>query len=471
MPLRSPRTRMLFGATSVIMCAIAISFAAAERAEPMLYRIFLTDGATLVSYGDYARVGDRVVFSMALGLDAADPRAQLVSIPSASVDWDSTERYAESLRYVHYAATRGEAEFTLLTAEVARALNEMALTSDLARRAEVAQYARQKLVEWTRANYGYRAEEVREIVVLLDEAISGFQAANPNGSFDLSFVATTERPPRVPLMPKPSLQEAIAQALTASRLTPVPAERLTLLQAVIFELDSAGGRVPPGALPGWARSAHALAKRELEVELAVERAYGDFARVMFTRASAAASRADVKAVRRVVAELLKRDEELGRKRPDHVAALLTAVDRQLDAARRLKLARDRWTLRVHAYRLYRRGLDEPLEQFDLSREALDDIRLLAGPDPTTLEDLEARLRAITRVLAQALPPSELQSVHGLFSRALALAASAVRLRHQAIDTGELGVAWDAAAAASGSLMLFDRARTELDRSLRIPELN
>jgi len=471
---------MLFGATSVIMCATAMAVAAAERAEPMLYRIFLTDGATLVSYGDYARVGDRVVFSMALGLDAADPRTQLVSIPSASVDWDSTDRYAESLRYVYYAATRGEAEFTLLTAEVARVLNEMALTSDPARRAEIAQYARQKLVEWTRANYGYRAEEVREIVVLLDEAISGFQAANLNGSFDLSFVATTARPPRVPLIPKPSLQEAIAQALTASRLTPVPAERLTLLQAVIFELDSAGGRVPPGApgaaavlgtLPGWARSAHALAKRELEAELAVERAYGDFARVMFTRASAAASRADVKAVRRVVAELLKRDEELGRKRPDHVAALLTAVDRELDAARRLKLARDRWTLRVHAYRLYRRGLDEPLEQFDLSRAALDDIRLLAGPDPTTLEELEARLRAITRVLEQALPPSELQSVHGLFSRALALAASAVRLRHQAIDMGELGVAWDAAAAASGSLMLFDRARKELDRSLRIPELN
>ena len=37
-----------------------------------LFRVFLNDGTAVVSYGEYARVGDRLVFSMPVGaVDAA----------------------------------------------------------------------------------------------------------------------------------------------------------------------------------------------------------------------------------------------------------------------------------------------------------------------------------------------------------------------------------------------------------------
>ena len=47
------------------------------RPTPTLYRVFLTDGSTLVSYGEFARVADLVVLSLPLGGTPAAPRLQL----------------------------------------------------------------------------------------------------------------------------------------------------------------------------------------------------------------------------------------------------------------------------------------------------------------------------------------------------------------------------------------------------------
>ena len=82
--------------------------AAAENTDAVLHRIFLSDGDTLVSYGEYVRVGDRVIFSIPLGADPGATRTQLVSIPASVVDWPRTERYIESARHAHYTATRAE---------------------------------------------------------------------------------------------------------------------------------------------------------------------------------------------------------------------------------------------------------------------------------------------------------------------------------------------------------------------------
>ena len=94
----------------------------ALAAEALLYRIFLQDGSTLVSYGDFARVADRVVFSIPIGgLDGPAPTLHLVSISESSVDWDRTDRYAQATRARQYAATQGEADFDVLSTDVARA--------------------------------------------------------------------------------------------------------------------------------------------------------------------------------------------------------------------------------------------------------------------------------------------------------------------------------------------------------------
>src|SRR5688572_9552205 len=74
-------------------------------AEAVLYRVFLRDGSTIVSYGDYARVGDRVVLSVPIGA-GEQPQLQLVTITEASVDWQLTDRYAEVARANRYADTR-----------------------------------------------------------------------------------------------------------------------------------------------------------------------------------------------------------------------------------------------------------------------------------------------------------------------------------------------------------------------------
>ena len=58
------------GSTIVVLC-LSLSVLSAQSIQPVapapaatLFRVFLKDGTTLVSYGEVARVGDRVVFSM-----------------------------------------------------------------------------------------------------------------------------------------------------------------------------------------------------------------------------------------------------------------------------------------------------------------------------------------------------------------------------------------------------------------------
>ena len=66
--MRSPSLLRAVGALVAASLVCVASHAAAradDDAAGVLYRIVLTDGATLVSYGEYARVADRVVFSLA----------------------------------------------------------------------------------------------------------------------------------------------------------------------------------------------------------------------------------------------------------------------------------------------------------------------------------------------------------------------------------------------------------------------
>ena len=68
--------------------------------EAPLFRVFLKDGSSLVSYGELARVADRVVFSMPTAASVDNPELHLVDISSDRVDWERTANYAESARAV-----------------------------------------------------------------------------------------------------------------------------------------------------------------------------------------------------------------------------------------------------------------------------------------------------------------------------------------------------------------------------------
>jgi len=90
---------------------------AAHAADATLLRLFLRDGTSVVSFGEFARLDDQVVFSMPVGGPADQPRLHIVTLPASEVDWARTERYAAAARYQRYAETRGEDDFQLLSSD------------------------------------------------------------------------------------------------------------------------------------------------------------------------------------------------------------------------------------------------------------------------------------------------------------------------------------------------------------------
>src|SRR5438105_15958264 len=149
-----------FAGALVAACLLmpARAWAAPEAA---LLRVFLKDGSALVSFGEFARVGDRVVFSMPLNADA-EPSLHLVNIAADRVDWDRTNRYAESARATRYLSTMAENDYIALSNEVARTLSDVSQASDASKRLALVERARKTLAEWPRNHFSYRSNEVRQ---------------------------------------------------------------------------------------------------------------------------------------------------------------------------------------------------------------------------------------------------------------------------------------------------------------------
>lgn len=436
----------------------------ADELDATILRVFLKDGTAIASFGEYARVGDRIIFSMLLGA-GSPPRLQLVNLPASAIDWASTSRYADAARYARYVASRADADYTALTNEVAKALNQIALASDTSAKLDVAMRVRRLLAHWPSQHYGYRAGNVQEMAMLLEEAISELRASAGERQFALSLVATAEPPSTSLLLPPPTVSETIEQGLAVANATDVAAERLSLLQTVASLVGEAVASLP-GPWVTWARES---VRQAIEIEARIEREYGQLARRLLGLANARAAHADVRGVESVVRAARRVDARLGGKRPDQMAALMAELDRRLDAARRLRLARDQWTLNIDHYRAYRREALPLFEQLDRNRADLEQIRSLAGPDVEALESLVRRLQASLARAAGIQAPADLQSLHATLVSALQLGANAARLRQAAARSASLPLAWDASAAAAGSLMLGGRARSALDRLMRPPE--
>src|SRR5688572_10005649 len=84
--------------SSILLALFLGFFAVPARGQgdvrPM-YRVFLTDGTVLVSFGEWVRVEDNLVFSMPVTPAAGPSDLHLVSIPVDRIDLDKTERYAD----------------------------------------------------------------------------------------------------------------------------------------------------------------------------------------------------------------------------------------------------------------------------------------------------------------------------------------------------------------------------------------
>ena len=208
---------------------------AQEAGAAVTFRVFLRDGTAAVSYGDYARVGDRLIFTMPVGAGGRAEALQVVNLPVSSVDLEKTEQYAQGVRAARYAATSGEADYAALTAEVAQALNKVTATNEPLERLQIVEQVRGVVATWGRDHYGYRLNDVRQIQGLLDELVSELRAEAGVNQFDLNLVAGVEPPPLVTL-PPPTPADAIEQVLRVARATDIAADRVALLRAAVGAL-------------------------------------------------------------------------------------------------------------------------------------------------------------------------------------------------------------------------------------------
>ena len=207
---------------------------------------------------------------------------------------------------------------------------------------------------------------------MLDEAIADLRAAAGGSRFELSLVAVAAPPePSERLLPAPTPVESVEQLLAAADLTESPTERQSLLNVALAGLDRDAASLPSD----WAAATRAKAKSALDAELRVDRSYQAMIRRIDgagRRAGAFRRRAWHQACAREPARRTTRCS--AQRRPDAVNAAIAAVEARLDAARRLQLARDRWSLRAPVLRQYAIAMATPLRIFRSLESPLDDIK-------------------------------------------------------------------------------------------------
>jgi hypothetical protein len=455
--------RTLAPAALCLVAGVSVSLAADEAT---LFRVFLRDGSSLVSYGEFARVGDRVVFSMPTAA-TPNPPLQLVNIPDDRVDWDRTNRYAESARADRYVATQAEADYVELSGVLTKALNEVSTVTEPNKRLALIENARRTLAEWSQNHYNYRQADVQQMVSMLDEAIADLRASAGGERFNLSFVSLSGPTLAAePLLPPPTPKEAIEQVLSAARLSDSGVERKALLNAVVVSLNRDKASLPAA----WTAKTRTETQAAIAEDLRIDRAYQAVVKGLVARAERAAQAADVRGVQKVLEMIQANDAALGRKRPDEVANAMAAVGTQLTTARQLRLVRDRWALRAPVLQEYNAAIASPVGILQSLDVHLKDIRELAGSSQTALNLVRKQVKSVVLLLGSVVPPEECRSAHALLGSAAQLADQAAQIRREATLSGDVARAWDASAAAAGALMLSARAKAEIQASLKLPQL-
>jgi len=457
--------QLLFVSLATLLLAVHASVASAAD-DVTLFRLFLRDGQSVVSYGEFARLEDQVVFSMPVGGPDDAPRLHVESLPASAIDWSRTERYAASARYQRYADTRGEEDFQRVSGDIARVLNEIALSSNKRAALTLAEQARRTLADWPAAHYGYRERDVREVVSLLDEAISDLRASAGLTEFSVALVATPAAPEIEPVMGLPTVREQVDHVMLAARLTGQVSDRVALLQEALALLKEAGPSIPSAESQLLRR----VAETQIEAETAVDTRYASLARRLLTLASKAAGRARITDVERMMNQVPKEDARLGGRRPGVVQALSASLQVELENARRLRLLRDQWTVRRASSRAYQKAIGADLSEIVKMRQDLEAIRRLEGPAPSALLRLRSRLAGGADRLGRLTVPEHLRATHELLVGTWRFAATAVDTRYDAASSGDVATAWQASSSAAGALLMVTRVQQDIRALLDPPRL-
>lgn len=436
----------------------------AQTAVPPLFRLFLTDGTEVTTFGEFARLDEQVVAAVPVGpLDARVPELQTVTLAASRVDWTRTDAYLQAVRLAQYAASTAERDYAAFAEDIAHTLDQVSTTPDPLARIRLVERARARLAEWPRQHYGYRQQDAVSMLAVLDDVLAGLRAAAGQQHFTLTLASGPPAPVAPVLRAAPTLRDVVAQALALSRHVLDPAERVRLLGQVVGLLES-----DRGWDRAWVRQMRRDARTMLDAEQKTTRAYASLRDRVLDRATSLLERADVRSLLALRAEAIARDERLGRQRPSEMAALLAQLDVQLDEARQLRLALDRWEQRRPVVESYVRVTSHLLETLSPLARALDDIRTLSGPSTADLDRADGVLAGAQVRLQQAHAPDEADAVQALMRAAMQMAASAVRTRRVALVSGDMNKAWEASAAAAGALMTLERVRGDLARLTDVP---
>jgi hypothetical protein len=450
-----------FACVLLIFCAGFFTSApvAAQDSTPHSapsFRIFLKEGQGLPAFAEPAIVGDRIVFQLEISLPADAASQPLVSLPVAAVDVERTARYSEAVRAAQYAVTRGDADYEAMSQEVARALAELEKIDNEDQRRALASLARQRLLDWSRAHYAYRAQDIQELAGLFDD-VARTRVEPGERALTLDLVAGPAPPVREPLQPPPDLRASIELALAAAAASDIPDERASILR-------TAAG-VAGGAAPDLA----AIIAARLESEAASAAAYAAFGKSLLARADAARRRGDVAAVERLRQELANRDRELGYRRPDDVAAMQTELTASLERTRAHRLALDHYSYVKPALLAYERRIRPALTGLSQQEPLLEAIREMRSVGFANVERAINRLKALEETVRSTSAPEDLAAVHATLASALQMAREACERRRLAVITNKTQTAREASSAAAGALLLAGAVKADLVMGLFPPK--
>jgi hypothetical protein len=447
---------VLFSVTFAVVCPAEAQTASAGDTS----RVFLTDGRALPTVGDYVIVGDRVVFVLPVGSPGTSVQQQLMSLPLASVDIPRTTQYSEAGHARQYADSRGPADYSEMTAQVTETLAAIEKETDPRKRLAMAQDAKNRLVDWPKSHYGYRASEVNQLAGLFTDVISEIQQTTSRGRFAVDLMAGPAIPSLPPPMPPLSLRESIEIALTAASIADTPSDRPAILRSALSAM---------AGVPG-VEDLSAEATRRLQLEMAADSAYATMAKQMTTLANAAMRRGDVKGIQTLQTELVNRDRALGSLRPLEVKALSDQLQATLAKTRAYREALDHWNAagaRLYRYERDVRPVLSGLSGLEPVFEHIRDSQYMAVD--RVLKSL-GRLTTLTALFEAVEAPDDVQDLHSTLRSVLVLARQACERRRQVDAAPNRLVAQDAAAAAAGTLLLATKVRQDLLARLTPPKL-
>ncbi len=436
--------------------AVARERASGAQEPSLAFRLFLKDGTPVVTLGEYTRAAGRVTFTLPIGTLEVPASLQLVSLPEQVVDWERTSRYTDAVRAKRYAATRGEADFTALTIEAARALTEVAISADPARRLAIAEQARRRLVDWPRTHFAYRAEDVRELALLIDETIAGIRADLGEQSFSFDLVAMTE-PPSEPILPEPTLQESIGAAMAVATLSDVPTERMPLQQAILAVLESGRANLPRG----WAADGRRALEASLRADQRIDLRYAQLVKSALDTAASRADRHDVEGLSRLLDEVRREDARLGHERPGQMTSLVATIESYSRIAARRRTEQQRLAARAAEHQAYRDGTSRVISGLREFERDLTRILDVHATDRKRMTALAGALDAHAAALVRLTAPAELVSAHETLLTSIRLMREAARLRLGSPDADSGEAARNASAAVAGSQLLLASARTAI----------